>query len=63
MEQLQQAIEAKEKEFIAKVEELLKTDCSNRIKLGKIYYAYVSCQAKINTLLENAWAFNLSRLR
>jgi len=54
MEQLQQAIEAKEREFIAKVQDIIKADCPNRIKAGKIYYAYVNCQAKINTLLENA---------
>ena len=54
MEKLEIAVKQREGRFIAEVQAIQSSNCSDRIKIAKFYHAYVACMANINTLVSDA---------
>lgn len=53
MEKLELAVKQKESQFINQAQAILNSECSDRIKIAKLYQTYVSCMASINTIVSD----------
>lgn len=51
MSELEKRVLDIEAEFIDNVKKLLTEQCSDRIKIAKLYQEYISCIAGINTMI------------
>lgn len=51
MSELEKRVLDREAEFIESIKKLLIEQCSDRIKIAKLYQEYISCVAGINTMI------------
>lgn len=54
MKKIEEQVQQREAAFIAELQNILKANCTNRIKIACLYQAYINCMAKINTIVSEA---------